>query len=649
MTTAQRTTHGIRFVRTGFRSLSPLTIACALLLTVGPADTAPTPVAGDSASQAAPAASPTPTDWLNELRADSGAEALVHELETTLGQRDRRLRELEVSHRRLWRFTLVGGIALVLAVALIGWVRFRTREREKHERQLVETALSESEERHRRLFERNLAGVFQIDLDGRILIANDAFADMLGYERGPQLQDRSLTSLTTTPDECRHYCEELAEGRELHNHELVLIRRDTTELPVLMNAVAVPASGGQGHVIEGIAIDISDRSRAEEQRRRLELQLQQSQRLESLGVLAGGIAHDFNNTLTAILSNISLAKRGLEGHHESVRPLGEAEGACLRATGLTQQLLTFSKGGRPIRKATELGTLVQEAAERVAVGGRCSLARRTSPDLWPVEIDQGQISQVVQNLVLNAVEAMPDGGVVSVECENVHLTEGDISTLEAGRYLRVDVTDTGAGIEEAEIDRIFDPFFTTKPSGSGLGLATAFSIVRSHGGAIVVQSDPGEGSRFSVVIPASDETRPEPETTTDTALSGDGRILIMDDDEAVRSAAAELLEAIGYEVETAADGAEAIDLYSAAMKSDRSFDAVVLDLTVPQGIGGRETMTRLLEIDPGVRAIVSSGYSTDPVMANYRDHGFSGVAVKPYRLEELAGTLSSAIESDHTG
>jgi CheY-like chemotaxis protein len=332
-----------------------------------------------------------------------------------------------------------------------------------------------------------------------------------------------------------------------------------------------------------------------------------------------------------------------------LRRLNEAEEVCLRATSLTQQLLTFSKGGRPIRRTISIGRLVEEATATAARGGNCHYDCRSNPDLWLVEVDGGQIAQVIQNLAVNSIEAMPQGGTVSVTVDNAHLTEGDISTLEAGRFVRIDVVDTGVGIPDASLNSIFDPFFTTKKGASGLGLATAFSIIRSHGGAIVVHSDPDSGSRFTVYLPASEEDRSAPEDHAEGSAFGQGRLLIMDDDEAVRSAAAELLETIGYRVDTAADGSEAITLYRQAMQAEQPYHAVVLDLTVPAGVGGRETMSRLLEIDPGVKAIVSSGYSTDPVMANYREHGFCGVAVKPYRLAELARTLQIAIKTKAGG
>jgi signal transduction histidine kinase/CheY-like chemotaxis protein len=427
-----------------------------------------------------------------------------------------------------------------------------------------------------------------------------------------------------------------------------MITRHGEPVTFLLNAGRIKDGIDGGELIEGIAMDVSDRNRAEEDRHRLALQLQQSQKLESLGVLAGGIAHDFNNMLMAILSNISLAKRSAAVSEETLRRLNEAEEVCLRATSLTQQLLTFSKGGRPIRKIAAIGRLIEEATVTAARGGNCHYDCRSNPELWPVEVDDGQIAQVIQNLVANAIQAMPQGGTVSVTSDNLHLVEGDVPTLEAGRYVRIEVVDTGCGIPEDELESIFDPFFTTKKGSSGLGLATAFSIVRSHGGAIVVHSEPDQGSRFSVYLPASEETRTTADADTEDFMRGHGRLLIMDDDEAVRSAAAELLETIGYEVDTAADGSEAIALYTRALEEGHRYHAVVLDLTVPGGVGGRETMSRLLAIDPGVKAVVSSGYSTDPVMANFREYGFSGVAVKPYRLADLAHTLKLAIDTSTT-
>ncbi|MCU0304701.1 MAG: tetratricopeptide repeat protein [Thermoanaerobaculales bacterium] len=575
-------------------------------------------------------------------------EAREMEREIELLRKDNLIKDLEIRHHRLWRSSLLVGLGLVLAIAVIGWSRFVLKQRENRERRRADEAYRSSMERYRLLFERSPAGIFQCDLGGRIVRTNQALAAVLGWRGADELVGRSIAELTVRSDEAVALLAELGDRPEVRNRELKMQTRSGEAVSVLINAGRVGDTEGAGELVEGIAIDITDRKRAEDDRRRLELELQQHQKLESLGVLAGGIAHDFNNMLMAMLSNISLAKRSVANPEERLRRLTEAEEVCLRATSLTQQLLTFSKGGRPIRRIASVRALVEEAATFSTRGGNCALDLRSSPELWPAEVDEGQVVQVVQNLVLNAVQAMPLGGTVTVTTDNSHLTTGDVPALEAGRYIRIEVADTGPGIPESRLEKIFDPFYTTKKGGSGLGLATAFSIVRSHGGAIVVRSDPDEGSRFTVYLPATDREGGAPEPRSDEVLQGSGRLLIMDDDESVRSAAAELLETIGYSVDTAADGAEAIELYTTAMSEGRSYDAVVLDLTVPEGVGGRETISRLLAVDPDVRAIVSSGYSTDPVMANYREHGFAGVAVKPYRLAELARTLRAAMDlRDH--
>jgi PAS domain S-box-containing protein len=576
-------------------------------------------------------------------------EAREMEREIELLRKDNRIKDLEIRHHRLWRSSLLVGLVLVVAIAAIGWSRFIFKQRESRQRRRADEVYRTSMERYRLLFERSPAGILQTDLEGRIVRTNQAFATMLGWHDGDELIGRSMVELTARPEEARLLLAEVGDRPEVHNRELEMLTRSGETVSALINAGRVADTEGTGELVEAIVIDITDCKRAEDDRRRLELELQQHQKLESLGVLAGGIAHDFNNMLMAMLSNISLAKRSVANPEEGVRRLTEAEEVCLRATSLTQQLLTFSKGGRPIRRIGSIRALVEEAAAFSTRGGNCALDCRSSSELWTAEVDEGQIVQVVQNLVINAVQSMPFGGTVTVTADNAHLTAGDVSTLEAGRYIRIEVADTGSGIPESRLEKIFDPFFTTKKGGSGLGLATAFSIVRSHGGAIVVHSALGEGSKFTVYIPATDEPGVTPEPRSDEAPHGSGRLLIMDDDESVRSAAAELLETIGYSVDTAADGAEAIALYPAAMSEGRPFSAVVLDLTVPEGVGGRETMARLVAIDPGVRAIVSSGYSTDPVMANFREHGFAGVAVKPYRLAELARTLRVALAERNHG
>jgi len=407
-------------------------------------------------------------------------EARERNSEIELLRKNNELQALALRHNSLWRNSLIIGIILLAIMAVAGWHRVLTKRREIQDRQRADATLLRSMERYRLLFERNLAGVFQTDLNGTISTTNRAFAAMLGYNDTDDLSGRPIADLATSPEEIQLFFQELTFKRELHNREFTMITRSGELVTFLLNAGRIDDGNNGGELIEGIAMDVSDRNRAEEDRRRLAFQLQQSQKLESLGVLAGGIAHDFNNMLMAILSNISLAKRSAAASEETLRRLNEAEDVCLRATSLTQQLLTFSKGGRPIRTVASMGRLIEEATATAARGGNCHYDCRSNPELWPVEVDEGQIAQVVRNLVANAIQAMPQGGTVSVIGDNLHLVAGDVPTLEAGRYLRIEVVDTGMGIPEEELESIFDPFFTTKKGSSGLGLATAFSIVRSH-------------------------------------------------------------------------------------------------------------------------------------------------------------------------
>jgi CheY-like chemotaxis protein len=371
----------------------------------------------------------------------------------------------------------------------------------------------------------------------------------------------------------------------------------------------------------------------------MEAELVKVQKLESLGVLAGGIAHDFNNILTAILGNISLAKMHRRSPEKAAARLTEAEKACLQAQGLTQQLLTFSKGGAPIKETVNIVQLTQDSCNFAVRGSnvRCELAM--PDDLAAVDVDQGQIGQVINNLVINAVHAMPQGGVIQVEAENVRVTSHQGLPLKNGKYAKIVVRDHGVGIPESILRRIFDPYFTTKHKGSGLGLATSFSIIQNHDGLITVESEVGVGTTFHVYLPVSQKELRTSTRSEELVAEGGGKVLLMDDEDSVRQVATEMLCTLGYEVEVARDGAEAIDLYRSAKGSSRAFHVVILDLTVPDGMGGAEAIEKLREIDPEIKAVVSSGYSNDPIMAEYAKYGFSGVVAKPYTAKHLSATL----------
>jgi CheY-like chemotaxis protein len=372
-------------------------------------------------------------------------------------------------------------------------------------------------------------------------------------------------------------------------------------------------------------------------------ELLRASKLDSLGILAGGIAHDFNNILTSVIGNLSLAKMYSAAGDKVFPRLEEAEKASVRAKDLTQQLLTFAKGGAPVRQTASIVELIMDSTQFTLRGSNVRCAFFLPEDLWPADVDEGQISQVINNLVINAMQAMPEGGVIQVRAENANLGEDNGLGLPPGRYVRIAVADCGSGIRPEHLAKIFDPFFTTKQTGSGLGLATAYSIIKRHDGLINVESTLGIGTIFRVYLPASNQPVQTPQVVQIGPLAGQGRVLVMDDEPLIRELAVTALETLGYRVHTVPDGAEAVRCFAEAKARGDPFQALVMDLTIPGGMGGKEAVKKILALDPNARAIVSSGYSNDPVMAHFRDHGFRGVVGKPYRIEELAKALSEVI------
>jgi len=381
------------------------------------------------------------------------------------------------------------------------------------------------------------------------------------------------------------------------------------------------------------------------ERKQMEAELINARKLESLGTLAGGIAHDFNNILAAILGNVSYARIYAEEGSELYKLLVEAEAACLRAQGLTHQLLTFSRGGKPVKDVIRIGEMLRDATKFALHGSNVSCRFQIAKDLWPVEVDRGQIDQVLNNLVINADQAMADGGQLQVRAENVELKQGEVPSLKAGRYVKVEVEDEGGGIPGEHLEKIFDPYFTTKQKGRGLGLASAYSIVKKHSGSIQAVSELGRGTTFIVYFPASKE-EPKEKMMGEDVITGEGRVLLMDDEEIIRQMAARLIGKLGYEVVTALDGKEAVEKYKKAQRAGRPFGVVILDLTVKGGMGGEEALERLKGIDPEVKAIVSSGYSSDSVMSDYKAAGFAGMIAKPYSLAKISQVLKTQIYTD---
>jgi PAS domain S-box-containing protein len=417
----------------------------------------------------------------------------------------------------------------------------------------------------------------------------------------------------------------------LSNHT-PLISRDGNKYSIADSAAPIKDVTGN---ITGVVLVFRDITSTQ----RTEAELLKMEKLKSLGVFAGGIAHDFNNFLTGIIGNLSLAKLDLDPGNRIFPQLNEMEKAALRAKDLTQQLLTFSKGGEPVKGLTQIDVLVREAALFALRGSNVRCEFDFPDDLWVALVDAGQIGQVIHNLVINADQAMPEGGVISITGKNIANGSGKGIALIPEQSVRITIVDHGTGIKKEYVDQIFDPYFTTKQKGSGLGLAVVYSIIERHDGYVTVDSEPGIGTTFNIYLPASPESAIKDTNSDKTMASGSGYILIMDDEEFIRTLVAEMLKKMGYEFTFAKDGAEVLEKYEQAMKSDRPFDAVILDLTVPGGMGGKETIAKLSKMDEHVKAIVSSGYSNDPVMSNHLNYGFLCAVRKPYEIKELSDAL----------
>ncbi len=510
------------------------------------------------------------------------------------------------------------------------------------ERKRAEEALAAEKERLAVTLWNIGEGVIVADIRGTIGLLNRTAEQLTGWTAEDAIGRRIDEVFQAVDEQTHESCGNpvalvLQQGSPRHrSRHKILISRDLTERP--LGETVAPVRDSHGDII-GVVIVFRDLT-AE---RRVEEDLAKNERLESVGVLAGGIAHDFNNTLTAIEGNILVAKAHLPEDQKAYERLVEAEKAAHRARDLTRQLLTFARGGQPIKKVLQLADLLSESTLFALSGSKARATFSIPRNLWPVEADEDQLKQVINNLAINADQAMPEGGTLTVSAENVTVAEEEVLTLAPGDYVRVRVSDTGVGIPKEHAAKIYEPYFTTKQTGSGLGLTVAYSIVRNHGGTIEVEPRAGgAGTTFTVYFPASHAPVQYEAAVTEPPRRGNERVLWMDDEDMIREVGEEMLEILGYRGAFASDGAEAIELFQQAPEGDR-FDAVILDLTTPMGLGGVETIRRLLEIDPDVRAIVCSGYSNDPVMANYRDYGFSGVLTKPFSLQNLDDQLRRVI------
>lgn len=476
-------------------------------------------------------------------------------------------------------------------------------------------------------------GVVAINREARIIFINKAGANLIGCNPekviGQPLEKifYVFDDSTSQPIDIRFTTK--------HESDLVMLAGDLCEVPITLNCSPIKFPNEQ--VIGTVVVfqDISERLKTQQE-------LVKTDKLDSLGILAGGIAHDFNNILGAILSNVQLAMMKMEKNQDIKVYLARTVETARKASDLTKQLMTFSKGGSPVRKDASLVELIKDTAEFALRGTKVKAEFAIPDSLWIASVDESQISQVIHNLVINAQQAMPRGGVILIAAENIRA--GDQSRFKPGNYIKITVTDKGIGIPRENLTKIFDPFFTTKKQGTGLGLTISYSIIRQHEGYLEVDSQEGVGTTFIIYLPALDGISVSSEARQEVAASGEGyKILLMDDEATILDAVGEMLRQHGYQVVLAPNGDAAIERYQEAIGVGEHFDAIIVDLTVPGGKGGQEVVAHLRDFDSKIKAIISSGHANDPILADYERFGFKGVVSKPYKIEELNKVLQNVL------
>ncbi len=515
-------------------------------------------------------------------------------------------------------------------------IGIRGRSRNVTELKKAERTLRDSEKYFRRIVELLPIALFSHG-EEEILFANTAAAKLLHAANPEALIGKPLTEFILS--EYRElFTEKLNEimnkrnGKEKLMAKILSMTGDVIDTEFLFT----PCIYQNNQVVQIVVFDMTRRKKIDEE-------ILKADKLESISILAGGIAHDFNNIMAVILGNISLSLKEVKEDEKIFKRLKNVEKAIQQAKELTRQLQTFAKGGDPVKSTVSIEELTQEVVPFVLSGTNVQCHFNCPSELYYVDIDAGQISQVINNLVINALQAMPEGGRINVHAENVYVGESEDKSekiLKNGRYVKLMIQDSGIGIAESNLKKIFDPFFSTKVQGSGLGLSASYSIAKRHGGGITVESEPGEGTVFSIFLPASSNKVLEKKKGDGQIKRGSGRILVMDDDEAVRKVLGEMLSFLGYEVDFANEGAEAINKYKESIKLHTHYELVFLDLTVPGGMGGKQAMSIIKNIDPQVKAIVSTGYSEDLAEVNCKSYGFKGFIIKPYTIEQLSEIIN---------
>ena len=478
--------------------------------------------------------------------------------------------------------------------------------------------------------------------DGRINFANQAFSgffdlpidDVIGSSFFPPADESDINT----------FMEAIASlTREKPDHDFLLLKvflKDDVMRFTEWKVRGIFDSKDRLIEYQSVGNDITEKLKMEQE-------LIKTQKLESIGILAGGIAHDFNNLLSSIVSNIEVATMETSMEEGARHRLDEAVRSALSARRLTQQLLTFSTGGKPVKETIDIATMLRPNIEFTLAGSNVKAEYHIADDLHHISADPFQIVQVINNLVINAVQAMPDGGRIIVKASNLETLDDPKEAVDGVGYVRISIIDTGMGIHPENLSKIFDPFFTTKAKGTGLGLSTVQSIVKNHQGFIQVESDPGAGSTFKVNLPACEPIAiTAPERTTERVKVRQARILIMDDDESILDVLSIILSDMGHEIELARNGGEAIESVSRSISQGKRFDLFIMDLTIKGGMGGKDAITEILKLDPLAKAIVSSGYSNDPVMSDPGQYGFCDILQKPYTIQEIKEKLSAILNRD---
>ncbi|MBD3240968.1 MAG: PAS domain S-box protein [Chitinivibrionales bacterium] len=514
------------------------------------------------------------------------------------------------------------------------------------ERMKAEEELAEDKE-YLSVTLRSIAdGVITTDRDGSVVLLNRVAEELTGWQlkeamRRPLLEVLHVIDEETREENADPFDRVAGSGEAVMLSEgAVLLARDGTERTVSYSGAPIRSHTGK---IRGMVLVIRDIS----ERRKLEERLFKNRKLESVSVLAAGIAHDFNNILTGIMTSLFVARTQVKPDSETYQLLSEAEQSAFRASSLTKQLLTFAKGTTPVRQRLPVRELIEETVGFCLSGSQADYELDISEDLCDVELDRGQMDQALSSIIVNAEEAMPDGGLIRIRAENRTIGTQHALPVPKGQYVVLSIADQGGGIPEEDLHRVFDPYYTTKPNHNGLGLTTAHSVVTQHEGCIDVESAPGQGAVFYVYLPAAPaqdlDFEREVEDIADSSVAR-RRVLFMDDEDYIRRTAAKLLEHIGYETITAARGEEVLDLYRESLDESRPFDVVVLDLSVSGGKGARETISELRQLDPEVRAVVTSGYATDPILNDFRRFGFTAALSKPYTVQTIEQAIAKALE-----